>query len=316
VAGEQVQRKPEWLKVRFPGRPNYLRLKGLMRHKRLHTVCQEARCPNIGECWETGTATFMILGDTCTRACGFCAVKTGRPLGLDAGEPLRVAQTVRQMGLTHAVVTSVNRDDQPDGGAAIFADTIRWIRRLSPGTSVEVLIPDFQGNWDALATVMEQRPEILNHNTETVPRLYRRARPKARYERSLELLRRAKEMNRRGITKTGVMVGLGETKHELLLVMADLVDVDCDVLTIGQYLRPSARHLSVVRYYRPEEFDELAEAGRRLGFRHVEAGPLVRSSYHAKRQVARLSGTLLLEGAGLQSSTGDLESEVSEQECS
>ena len=304
VAGEQVQRKPEWLKVRFPGRPNYLRLKGLMRRKRLHTVCEEAHCPNIGECWEAGTATLMILGDTCTRACGFCAVKTGRPLSLDVGEPLRVAQAVRHMGLAHAVVTSVNRDDQPDGGAAIFAATIRWIRRLSPGASVEVLIPDFRGNWDALATVMEQRPETLNHNTETVPRLYRRVRPTARYERSLELLRRAKEMNRQGITKTSVMVGLGETKHELLLVMADLVEVGCDVLTVGQYLRPSARRLPVARYCRPEEFEELAEAGRRLGFRHVEAGPLVRSSYHAERQVARLSRTLVLEGAGPQSPIG------------
>lgn len=288
MEGERAQRKPEWLKVRFPGGPNYLRLKGLIRERRLHTVCEEARCPNIGECWEAGTATFMILGDTCTRACGFCAVKTGRPLALDVGEPLGVAQAVRRMGLTHAVVTSVNRDDQPDGGAVIFAATISWIRRLSSGTSVEVLIPDFMGNWYALATVMKEGPEILNHNTETVPRLYRRVRPKARYERSLELLRRAREMNPEGITKTGVMVGLGETKHELLLVMADLVDVGCDVLTIGQYLRPSARHAPVERYYRPEEFEELAEAGQRLGIRHVEAGPLVRSSYHAERQVARL----------------------------
>jgi lipoic acid synthetase len=288
VAGEGVQRKPEWLKVRFPGGPNYVRLKGLIREKRLHTVCEEAHCPNIGECWEAGTATFMILGDTCTRACAFCAVTSGRPQALDMGEPLRVAQAVRRMGLTHAVVTSVNRDDEPDGGAAIFAATIRSIRRLCSGTSVEVLIPDFMGNWQALATVMEERPEILNHNTETVPRLYRRVRPKARYERSLELLRRAKEMDPKGITKTGVMVGLGETKHELLLVMADLVDVGCDVLTIGQYLRPSARHAPVERYYRPEEFEELAEAGRRLGFRHVEAGPLVRSSYHAERHVAEL----------------------------
>jgi len=288
VAGEGVQRKPEWLKVRFPGGPNYVRLKGLIREKRLHTVCEEAHCPNIGECWEAGTATFMILGDTCTRACAFCAVTSGRPQALDMGEPLRVAQAVRRMGLTHAVVTSVNRDDEPDGGAAIFAATIRSIRRLCSGTSVEVLIPDFMGNWQALATVMEERPEILNHNTETVPRLYRRVRPKARYERSLELLRRAKEMDPKGITKTGVMVGLGETKHELLLVMADLVDVGCDVLTIGQYLRPSARHAPVERYYRPEEFEELAEAGRRLGFRHVEAGPLVRSSYHAERHVAKL----------------------------
>jgi lipoic acid synthetase len=313
VAGEQAQRKPEWLKVRFPGRPNYLRLKGLMRHERLHTVCEEAHCPNIGECWEAGTATFMILGDTCTRACGYCAVKTGRPTGLDAGEPLRVAQAVRQMGLAHAVVTSVNRDDQPDGGAAIFADTIRWIRRLSPRTTVEVLIPDFQGNWDALTTVMEERPEILNHNVETVPRLYRRVRPKARYEGSLELLRRAKEMSRQGIAKTGVMVGLGETKHELLLVMANLVEAGCDVLTVGQYLRPSAKHLPVARYYRPQEFDELSEAGRRLGFRHVEAGPLVRSSYRAERQVARLSGSLEMEGAGLHHAIGRSETVAREQ---
>ncbi len=259
-----------------------------MREKRLHTVCEEAHCPNIGECWEAGTATFMILGDTCTRACAFCAVTSGRPQALDTGEPLRVAQAVRRMGLTHAVVTSVNRDDEPDGGAAIFAATIRSIRRLCSGTSVEVLIPDFMGNWQALATVMEERPEILNHNTETVPRLYRRVRPKGRYERSLELLRRAKEMDPKGITKTGVMVGLGETKHELLLVMADLVEVGCDVLTIGQYLRPSAKHAPLERYYSPEEFEELAEDGRRLGFRHVEAGPLVRSSYHAERQVAKL----------------------------
>jgi len=283
-----VQRKPEWLKVRFPGGPNYIRLKGLMREKRLHTVCEEAHCPNIGECWQAGTATFMILGDTCTRACAFCAVKSGRPLALDTDEPVRVAQAVRRMGLTHAVVTSVNRDDQPDGGASIFAETIRSIRRLSPGTSVEVLIPDFMGNWEALTTVMDERPEILNHNTETVPRLYRRVRPKGRYERTLELLRRAKEIDPGGITKSGVMVGLGETKHELLLVMARLVDVGCDVLTVGQYLRPSVSHAPVERYYRPEEFDELAEAGRRLGFRHVEAGPLVRSSYHAERQVALL----------------------------
>ncbi|MDP2673803.1 MAG: lipoyl synthase [Dehalococcoidia bacterium] len=286
---DPAQRKPEWLKVRLPGGPNYLRLKGLMRERRLHTVCEEARCPNIGECWEAGTATFMILGDTCTRACAFCAVNSGRPMAVDTREPMRVAQAVRRMGVGHAVVTSVNRDDEPDGGAAIFAATIRWIRRLSPGASVEVLIPDFMGNWDALATVMAARPEILNHNTETVPRLYPRVRPKARYERSLELLRRAREMAPDGITKTGVMVGLGETRHELLLVMADLADAGCDVLTVGQYLRPSVKHAPVERYYRPEEFEELAEEGRRLGLRHVEAGPLVRSSYHAERQVAGLS---------------------------
>jgi lipoic acid synthetase len=289
VTVDPSQPKPEWLKVRLPGGPNYLRLKGLMRERRLHTVCEEARCPNIGECWEAGTATFMILGDTCTRACAFCAVKSGRPLAVDAREPMRVAQAVRRMGVGHAVVTSVNRDDEADGGAAIFAATIRWIRRLSPGTSVEVLIPDFMGDWDALATVMAARPEILNHNTETVPRLYPRVRPKARYERSLELLRRARDLAPDGITKTGVMVGLGETRHELLLVMTDIADAGCDVLTVGQYLRPSVKHAPVERYYRPEEFEELAEEGRRLGLRHVEAGPLVRSSYHAERQVSALS---------------------------
>jgi lipoyl synthase len=278
-------RKPPWLKVRFPGGENYMRLKKIMREGRLHTVCEEAHCPNIGECWDAGTATFMILGDTCTRACGFCAVKTGRPGALDRLEPMRVANAVREMSLTHAVVTSVNRDDEPDGGASIFAATIRWIRRLSPGTSVEVLIPDFMGNWEALGMVMEARPEILNHNTETVPRLYRRVRPKGRYERTLELLRRAKELDSEAITKSGVMVGLGETEHELLMVFADLVDRGVDVLTVGQYLRPSAKHLPLVRYYHPDEFAELREEALALGFRHVEAGALVRSSYHAERQV-------------------------------
>jgi lipoic acid synthetase len=282
-------RKPPWLKVRFPGGENYIRLKRTMREGNLHTVCEEAHCPNIGECWEAGTATFMILGDTCTRACGFCAVKTGRPLALDRLEPMRVAKAVRQMGLTHAVVTSVNRDDEPDGGVEIFAQTIRWIRRLSPGTSVEVLIPDFVGNWDALATVMAAQPEILNHNTETVPRLYRRVRPKGRYPRSLELLRRAKELDPGAITKSGLMVGLGETKHELLMVFADLVDNGVDVLTVGQYLRPSAKHLPLVRYYHPDEFVKLREDALALGFRHVEAGPLVRSSYHAEKQVDRIA---------------------------
>jgi lipoic acid synthetase len=282
-------RKPPWLTVRFPGGENYIRLKRIMREGGLNTVCEEARCPNIGECWQAGTATFMILGDTCTRACGFCAVKTGRPGALDRLEPMRVARAVQQMGLTHAVVTSVNRDDAPDGGAGIFAETIRWIRRLSPGTSVEVLIPDFLGNWDALATVMAAQPEILNHNTESVPRLYRRVRPKARYERSLELLRRAKELDCGAITKSGLMVGLGETKHELLMVFADLVENGVDVLTVGQYLRPSAKHLPLVRYYHPDEFAGLREDALRLGFKHVESGPLVRSSYHAERQVDRIA---------------------------
>ncbi len=293
------ERKPSWLKVRFPGGENYLRLKSLMRAERLHTVCEEARCPNIGECWEAGTATFMILGDTCTRACGFCAIKTGRPgAPPDRLEPMRVANAVRQMGIGHAVITSVNRDDQPDGGAEIFAQTIRWVRRLSPGTSIEVLIPDFMGNWDALATVMASRPEILNHNTETVPRLYRQVRPKARYERSLELLRRARDLDPGTITKTGLMVGLGETKQEMLQVFADLLKQDVKVLTIGQYLRPSARHLPLVRYYEPQEFEELRAEALALGFEHVEAGALVRSSYHAERQVngLRVRGDLMETG--------------------
>ena len=284
------ERKPPWLKVRFPGGPNYIRLKGLMREERLNTVCEEAHCPNIGECWEAGTATFMILGDTCTRSCGFCAVKTGRPGALDRLEPMRVASAVREMGIGHAVITSVNRDDEADGGAEIFAETIRWIRKLSPGTSVEVLIPDFVGNWEALAAVMAAQPEILNHNTETVPRLYSRVRPKARYERSLELLRRARELDPGVTTKSGLMVGLGETKHELLLVFADLVDNGVDALTLGQYLRPSRKHLPMVRYYAPEEFEELKSEALALGFRHVEAGPLVRSSYHAERQVLGVRG--------------------------
>jgi lipoic acid synthetase len=242
----------------------------------------------------------MILGDTCTRACGFCAVKTGRPGALDRLEPMRVANAVSEMGLTHAVVTSVNRDDEPDGGASIFAATIRWIRRLSPGTSIEVLIPDFVGNWDALAVVMSARPEILNHNTETVPRLYRRVRPKGRYERTLELLGRAKDLDPWAITKSGVMVGLGETKHELLMVFADLVDRGVDVLTVGQYLRPSAKHLPLVRCYHPDEFAALRDEALALGFRHVEAGPLVRSSYHAERQVEGVRAAPVRGDIGLQ----------------
>jgi lipoyl synthase len=284
---EQRPRKPEWLKVRFPGGENFIRLRNLMREERLHTVCEEARCPNIGECWEAGTATFMILGDTCTRACSFCAVTTGRPVALDFEEPVRVGSAVAQMGLRHAVVTSVNRDDVPDGGAKVFADTIRSIRRLSPGTTVEVLIPDFMGNWDALGVVLDARPEILNHNTETVPRLYPRVRHKARYERTLELLERAKMLDPGTITKTGIMLGLGEARDEVSELLADLRMVDVDVLTVGQYLRPTgnARNLPVARYVPPEEFDEIREEALALGFRHVESGPLVRSSYHAERQV-------------------------------
>jgi lipoic acid synthetase len=283
---DERARKPAWLKVKAPGGPEYLRLKALMREQQLHTVCEEAHCPNMGECWEAGTATFMILGDVCTRACGFCAVTSGRPdAPPDRGEARRVAYTVAQLGLTHAVVTSVNRDDQPDGGAAIFADTIRWIRRLSPGTSVEVLIPDFVGNWDALDTVLAAEPDILNHNTETVPRLYPRVRFKARYERTLELLERAAMHTPRPVTKTGIMLGLGETIDEVREVMRDLRAVEVDVLTIGQYLRPTLKHLPVVRYVPPKEFDALREEGLSLGFKHVESGPLVRSSYHAERQI-------------------------------
>lgn len=278
-------RLPSWIRAKFPGGPNYLRLKSLMREEGLHTVCEEARCPNVGECWETGTATFMILGDTCTRACRYCAVKTGRPGVLDLGEPDRVARAVQQMGLRHAVVTSVDRDDLPDGGAQIFAAAIRRIRALVPGCNVEVLIPDFKGMEEPLATVMAARPDILNHNTETVPRLYRKARPGGRYAWAIELLARAKEMEPEGITKSGVMVGLGETWDELMQTMDDLRAVRCDVLTIGQYLRPGPEYLPVERFYTPEEFAQLKEEGLARGFGHVESGPLVRSSYHAERQV-------------------------------
>jgi lipoic acid synthetase len=256
-----------------------------MRGLELHTVCEEAMCPNIGECWGAGTATFLLLGDTCTRNCGFCNVKTGRPRPLDLREPERVARAVAHMKLKHAVVTSVTRDELPDGGAYIFAQTIRHTRELVPDCTIEVLIPDFKGSPAALATVMAARPDILNHNVETVPRLYRRVRPQANYRQSLEVLRRARELDGEVVTKSGIMVGLGEEWGEILEVMADLRAVDCDVLTIGQYLRPSAQHLPVERYYPPQEFDHLRAEGERLGFRHVESGPLVRSSYHAERHV-------------------------------
>ena len=281
----QRPRKPAWLKVPFPGEPRYLRLKAMLRASGLHTVCEEARCPNIGECFQAGTATFLILGDVCSRACRFCAVRSGQPVGLDSEEPLRVAQVVRRLGLRHAVITSVTRDDLPDGGAAAFAEVVHHIRRLSSRTSVEVLVPDFQGSQQALATLVTARPDILNHNLETVHRLYPRVRPNAMYERSLELLARAKARDPTIPTKSGLMVGLGETREELLQAMADLLAAGCDILTVGQYLQPTPRQLPVARYYRPPEFRELAEEGQRLGFRHVEAGPLVRSSYHAERQI-------------------------------
>jgi lipoic acid synthetase len=277
-------RKPAWLRVRAPGGPHYIRLKALMRERNLHTVCEEARCPNIGECWEERTATFMILGDVCTRRCGFCAVSHGRPTWEDRDEPERVGRTVADMGLDHVVVTSVNRDDLADGGAGVFARTIAAIRRAAPGCRVEVLIPDFQGSAPALETVLAARPDVLNHNIETVPRLYRTVRPGSRYERSLELFARARAHPAAPTVKSGMMLGLGETLDEVRATMADLRAAGVELLTLGQYLRPSPRHLPIARYVPPEEFQALARAGRALGFRHVEAGPLVRSSYHAKRQ--------------------------------
>jgi lipoic acid synthetase len=273
-----------WLKVKLPQGENYFELKQLVRTQRLHTVCESASCPNIGECWNQKTATFMILGDVCTRSCGFCDVRTGRPLRLDVEEPTRVAHAINVLGLKHAVITSVNRDELPDGGAAIWAATIRQVKAVNPTCTVEALIPDFEGVEEALIAVLEAKPHIVAHNTETVPRLYRTVRPQAKYPRSLELLQRAK---RRGfITKSGVMVGLGEEWEELRQVMRDLCAVQCDVLTLGQYLQPSRRHLPVQRIYTPEEFEQLRQDGLATGFKHVEAGPLVRSSYHAGEQTA------------------------------
>ena len=277
-------RRPEWLKVGLPRGENYAEIKGLVRRHRLHTVCEEARCPNVGECWSAGTATFMILGDTCTRSCGFCAVKTGRPATLDLDEPRRLAEAVQKMNLTHAVITSVNRDELPDGGAAIFAESIRAIRRALPACRVEVLIPDFRGVWSALQTVLDAAPDILNHNTETVPRLYSRVRPQARYERTLELLQRAKTHG--AFTKTGIMAGIGERDDEVIEVMRDLRAVDCDVLTIGQYLQPTKEHLPVERFVAPDTFAHWRREALAMGFRYCESGPLVRSSYHAEQQVS------------------------------
>ncbi len=277
--------RPDWLKVRLPTGPAYEELRRLMRSKELHTVCEEAHCPNMAECWGAGTATFMILGDTCTRSCGFCAVTTGRPGTVDREEPLRVGEAVARMRLGHAVVTSVNRDELPDGGARIFAETIREIRRRSPGTTVEVLIPDFLGKEDALDAVLDAEPEVLSHNVETVPRLYARVRPQARYERSLGVLRRIATRAPAIVCKTGIMVGLGETMDEVLATMRDILDQGTHVLTVGQYLRPSTMHLPIERYWTPAEFAELHDAGMAMGYRHVESGPLVRSSYHAERHV-------------------------------
>lgn len=278
--------KPPWIKAKAPAGENYSQVRALVDRMELHTVCQSAHCPNIGECWHAKTATFMILGNTCTRNCRFCAVDSGRPEPVDENEPERVGEAVRILGLRHAVITSVTRDDVPDGGASIFAETIRAIRRLHPGCSIEVLIPDFAGSEESLRTVVEAKPDILNHNIETVDRMYPHIRPQAIYKRSLELLSRSKEMDQTVLTKTGIMVGVGETIPEIVETMKDLREIDCNILTIGQYLRPSVNHVPIDRYYTPEEFEELKKTGLELGFRHVESAPLVRSSYHAAEQIA------------------------------
>src|SRR5881296_2383398 len=288
AAGDSA-RKPSWLKVKAPGGPNYLALKHMMRDLRLHTVCEEAHCPNIGECWEHRAATFMILGDVCTRNCAYCAVAHGTPRPLDPGEPTRLAEAVARMGLKHVVITSVDRDDLAHGGAEVFAACVAEIRRRLPETSVEVLIPDFKGSQAALRIAVAARPDILNHNLETIERLYRLARPGGRYPRALELLRRAKELNPEMLTKSGIICGLGEEWDELLGAMRDLRARGVDILTLGQYLRPSSQHLPIARYYTPPEFAELRRLGMQMGYRHVEAGPLVRSSYHAWEQVERAS---------------------------
>ena len=278
-------RKPEWLKIRPPGGASYARLRRLMRELDLHTVCEEARCPNVAECWNHGTATFMILGDVCTRNCAYCAVAHGRPPTFDPAEPARVAAAVARMGLRHAVITSVDRDDLPDFGASVFADTVRRIKAQLPDCSVEVLVPDFQGSEASIRAVLEARPDVYNHNTETVPRLYKRCRPGGRYERVLSIFRLSKRLAPDIPTKSGIILGMGETVDEVLQTMRELREVDVDLLTLGQYLRPSEQHIPLDRYYAPDEFRALRDAGFAMGFRHVEAGPLVRSSYHAWEQV-------------------------------
>jgi lipoic acid synthetase len=285
-----VIRRPDWLKVRVPGGSNFVELKTIMRDNALHTVCEEARCPNIGECWEHRTATFMILGDVCTRACGFCAVTSGKPVGLDLQEPRRVALAVQKMGLRHVVITSVNRDDLRDGGSVVFAATIRKVREANPGCTIEVLIPDFEGVEESLVNVVQAEPDILNHNLETVERLTKRVRRRAQYRRSLQVLRCAKELAPRKLTKSGIMLGLGEQPEEIAQALRDLRESRVDIVTIGQYLRPSMKHLAVDRYYTPEEFAHWKGFGMGLGFTHVESGPLVRSSYHAHEHATLLPG--------------------------
>lgn len=283
------KRRPEWIKVRAPSGETYEMVRGLMRGKKLHTVCEEAMCPNIGECWGSGTATFLMLGDTCTRSCRFCDIKTGRPEPLDWQEPNRVAESVRAMNLRHVVITSVNRDERPDGGAPVLAMVIRRIRQVQPGCSIEMLIPDFKGSREALQIVMDAQPEILNHNVETVRRLFRQVQPQDRYEWAEATLRNAKEMDPLVLTKSGIMVGLGETFDEVVETLEDLISWNVDIVTIGQYLQPSKKHMPIDRYYTPEEFKELERIGYDLGFKWVESGPLVRSSYHAEQQVRALS---------------------------
>jgi lipoic acid synthetase len=291
----ETGRKPAWLKVKAPGGPNYLEIKRLMRTMGLHTVCEEARCPNIGECWEHKAATFMILGDVCTRNCAYCAVAHGTPAPYDPVEPVRLAEAVARMGLAHVVITSVDRDDLPNGGAEAFAGSIGEIRKRLPETSVEVLIPDFKGSEQALAIVMEARPDILNHNLETVDRLYRLARPGGRYQRALDLLANARRMVPDGLTKSGIILGMGEEWDELIQAMKDLRRSEVNILTLGQYLRPSEAHLPIARYYRPDEFAELAAIGLQLGFDHVQASPLTRSSYHAWEQIDQARATRAAE---------------------
>ncbi len=286
---KRPRRRPEWIKVKAPQGETYENVKKLMRSKNLHTVCEEARCPNIGECWGRGTATFLILGDTCTRSCGFCDIKTGRPAPLDWQEPERVAQAVKAMNLRHVVITSVNRDERPDGGAPIFALIIDRIREIQPTCSIELLIPDFKGDEAALKIVMDARPEILNHNVETVPRLFRKVQPQDQYDWAMTTLRNAKKLQPDVLTKSGIMLGLGETTNEVLAVMRDLAEVETDILTIGQYLQPSKKHLALEKYYEPQEFVDLREAGLEMGFKWIESGPLVRSSYRAEQQVRELS---------------------------
>jgi len=288
-ADDRPKRRPPWLKVRAPSGEAYEQVRHLMRNKELHTVCEEAMCPNIGECWGNGTATFLMMGDTCTRSCGFCDIKTGRPSPLDWREPMRVAEAVRAMNLQHVVITSVNRDERADGGAPIFAMVIRRVRQVQPGCSIEVLIPDFKANPDALKIVMDAQPEILNHNVETVPRLFRQVQPQDHYEWAMTTLGNAKAMDPLVLTKSGIMLGLGETFDEVVEVMRDLANLKVDILTLGQYLQPSKKHLPIDRYYEPAEFDALKQIGMELGFKWVESGPLVRSSYRAEQQVRTLS---------------------------